>query len=112
MRNGNQQQVSELQQSQVVLTVPMRNGNFVVNNWYDVDYGGSYRTYEEWKLYNFLNIPIINNGSYRTYEEWKPQNSAISPIYASDGSYRTYEEWKRRLGICFFLVLLMFLPYL
>jgi len=37
--------------------------------------------------------------SYRTYEEWKlfeiPNNATIEGL----GSYRTYEEWKRFLNL-------------
>jgi len=37
-----------------------------------VKYCGSYRTYEEWKLFSFSTWTSMSFfGSYRTYEEWK-----------------------------------------
>jgi len=56
----------------IVLTVPMRNGNFV-------KYGNS----------------SSELGSYRTYEEWKHISNHRYPDNFYVGSYRTYEEWKR-----------------
>jgi len=56
--------------------------------------GGSYPTYEEWKLGI---IVYDNNGaefcSYPTYEEWK-QISLLDKYCKNTCSYPTYEEWK------------------
>ena len=35
---------------------------------------GSYRTYEEWKLFVIMSEIVFDIGSYRTYEEWKHNN--------------------------------------
>ena len=76
-----------------VLTVPMRNGN--VHNVFSGSRicEGSYRTYEEWKLYEAIQENPRSISSYRTYEEWKP-NISVPKKLANASSYRTYEEWK------------------
>jgi len=55
---------------------------------------GSYRTYEEWKLFFRGVLVEFIKSSYRTYEEWKRLRETNKRTRA-DGSYRTYEEWKR-----------------
>ena len=35
----------------------------------------SYRTYEEWKQVNIIQLVKIFDRSYRTYEEWKHHSS-------------------------------------
>ena len=94
MRNGNfLKNKREILQHRV-LTVPMRNGNL---GWTATERGfreGSYRTYEEWKQLRLRRATETKNRSYRTYEEWK----LVVCFYEWDFpicSYRTYEEWKR-----------------
>jgi len=78
----------------IVLTVPMRNGNYLYASLKIVSATGSYRTYEEWKLRCRWRMPSPRwHGSYRTYEEWKPGKN-VERIDKILGSYRTYEEWK------------------
>ena len=55
----------------LVLTVPMRNGNASFQSTVFHLQAGSYRTYEEWKLPNPIRIRTAIISSYRTYEEWK-----------------------------------------
>jgi len=55
----------------IVLTVPMRNGNFHDTKYRITDYQSSYRTYEEWKQDGYVYVIEGKNCSYRTYEEWK-----------------------------------------
>ena len=54
-----------------VLTVPMRNGNAQKENTWVDELLGSYRTYEEWKLFSMDFSGKALSRSYRTYEEWK-----------------------------------------
>jgi len=63
--------VKKLKDLQMVLTVPMRNGNTIK-----------------------LSITLLNMSSYRTYEEWK-QMYSIHRHERIKSSYRTYEEWKQ-----------------
>jgi len=59
-----------------VLTVPMRNGNYVFLRVASPMTYGSYRTYEEWKLSSSFNTSLSAlKSSYRTYEEWKHLNN-------------------------------------
>ncbi len=62
-----------------------------------ISFLGSYRTYEEWKLFYQYQKFLSFQCSYRTYEEWK-----LGPLCFTrgelNGSYRTYEEWKLQLS--------------
>ena len=51
MRNGNYGYCVYWQARKWVLTVPMRNGNVQLQFDIVLELVGSYRTYEEWKLY-------------------------------------------------------------
>ena len=53
-----------------VLTVPMRNGNFILLLFILLLFS-SYRTYEEWKPGKVCRWMGWEKRSYRTYEEWK-----------------------------------------
>ena len=55
----------------LVLTVPMRNGNYAVSTTLVNIALRSYRTYEEWKRIRIHRQAAAIVGSYRTYEEWK-----------------------------------------
>gem|GEM_PF-6848555 len=104
-----------VQRNRFVLTVPMRNGNLISDEWILKVFCSSYRTYEEWKRKDTIATALEQIGSYRTYEEWKPLNSlsVTLPTWVltvpmrngnkemeslkvkpAVGSYRTYEEWK------------------
>jgi len=50
----------------------MRNGNRERKNVLYKKGKSSYRTYEEWKPVEVINMPPPIERSYRTYEEWKP----------------------------------------
>jgi len=119
MRNGNFDSVKAAISSNLVLTVPMRNGNYPVfkkavnialrsyrtyEEWkHDQNLPwwqkmlSSYRTYEEWKRNGILNAFKTSWGSYRTYEEWKLVSAQLGLEPGALGSYRTYEEWKHSL---------------
>ena len=60
-----------------VLTVPMRNGNCSDPTWDTSHPHRSYRTYEEWKHFNFPTTYQSASSSYRTYEEWKPVSVSV-----------------------------------
>jgi len=60
-----------------VLTVPMRNGNWVRVTTVRGQGLSSYRTYEEWKLKEMTRDEELIDSSYRTYEEWKLSASPI-----------------------------------
>jgi len=71
MRNGNILGYASKTWSRSVLTVPMRNGNNAILSIVWSMGGGSYRTYEEWKLDKEKMRIRKFSSSYRTYEEWK-----------------------------------------
>jgi len=79
----------------IVLTVPMRNGNYIMKYIKKDLNEGSYRTYEEWKLHFRPKRYLSLFRSYRTYEEWK-QDTGEEGVYRIECSYRTYEEWKQQ----------------
>ena len=81
MRNGNYLLQKERSSLQKVLTVPMRNGNQHQVWQAQTQFGCSYRTYEEWKQVFDMNEEDLNYSSYRTYEEWKPvfQRTSCTP---------------------------------
>jgi len=76
-----------------VLTVPMRNGNRTFMNIFVSGIAGSYRTYEEWKL--FLN-GTMNRVKLVLTVPMRNGNNNLSSAggVSSESSYRTYEEWK------------------
>jgi len=90
----------------------MRNGNDDEAFKYAVETIGSYRTYEEWKLFPVPSDFSRSNSSYRTYEEWKHSSKDFNfgPLFVS--SYRTYEEWKHNRQLIVNECLHRFLPYL
>ena len=55
----------------VVLILPMRNGNVSLCNNTNAVYYCSYPTYEEWKHPTFNKNKLTFPRSYPTYEEWK-----------------------------------------
>ena len=102
--------------SDLVLILPMRNGNILSSYLPQALFQGSYPTYEEWKHYCWKhNERNWSHGSYPTYEEWKqiittccsnfywvlilPMRNGnnlphILTCMCELSSYPTYEEWK------------------
>jgi len=79
-----------------VLTVPMRNGNTILQTHLPSPKTSSYRTYEEWKQ-EVDKVEFTGSlSSYRTYEEWKLNKFNVQFKFQKS-SYRTYEEWKLRM---------------
>jgi len=90
MRNGNFLCQADIWETRRVLTVPMRNGNFYVIATFHIH------------LYQVLTVPM-RNGNFGFMCE--------NP-YSTTSSYRTYEEWKLpKQKLCYHFWV-PFLPYL
>jgi len=80
MRNGNKSPTLLKLHLELVLILPMRNGNFSICSFRSAKTASSYPTYEEWKqTYRHL-YPLLVFSSYPTYEEWKPQKTVSVSI--------------------------------
>mgnify|MGYP007128598690 CR=1 FL=1 len=100
MRNGNFIKILRICHVISVLTVPMRNGNNLLRkrksswiSWF-LPYLWGMETKMKKRRWN-----SEKTSSYRTYEEWK-LNSTKEDCRTCEGSYRTYEEWKLQLDTC------------
>ncbi len=54
-----------------VFILPMRNGNFNLEEKWETLQKGFYLTYEEWKHNEYVGTDVIVACFYLTYEEWK-----------------------------------------
>jgi len=120
MRNGNQHHRLLLLQRKLVLTVPMRNGNFLcfLSHFHHFQVltvpmrNGNQQAKREFLWHSNAFLPYLWGmetsthlaielsklfRSYRTYEEWKLLRW-YSMVKAVLSSYRTYEEWKPLLS--------------
>jgi len=74
MRNGNSVIPFEQGLKNIVLILPMRNGNYLHLQKESYADSCSYPTYEEWK-HSHKKVTYTNGkSSYPTYEEWKLYN--------------------------------------